>query len=558
MRLLSFSVTNYRSITAANRIPMGNETILLGKNNEGKSNILWALDLTMNLILSFSGNLQARRIFRNQYSWDRDFPVQFRESKSISQSIFRMKFGLNDEEIQDFYREIGTWLNGELDIEIKIGKTNNPNIYIPKRGKYTTSLKDKIEQITSFISNRIGFAYIPTIRTDQDVLKIINEMTAEVLQGLYEDEEYQKAQDIINTIQNKKMLEVAKKVKEQLGEFLPKIKSVSFTERERLLRSDRYSSNYDLIIDDGVPTSIKTKGDGVKSLAALAMYKSSKSNHKDTVYAIEEPESHLHPAAIHQLKQMIKQLAENDQILISTHNPLFVTRKEINSNIIVNNGEAKPADSIQQIRDLLGVQVSDNLVNSKYILVVEGEDDKISLKKILPALSQVISKAFDNDVLKIEEIGGASNLSYKLASLNNQLCIYHVLLDNDKAGRDSFEKAKKENLIDVKNVTFTNCQGMSNSEFEDCLNTDFYKDILKADFGVDISINRYKKGDKWSCRIEESFHLHGKPFDDTVLKEVKLRVAHAVPTDADLALNKYNRNSIDALVNAIKTMIDEK
>ena len=39
MKLVSFSVTNYRSITKAHKISLGQYTVLLGKNNEGKSNI---------------------------------------------------------------------------------------------------------------------------------------------------------------------------------------------------------------------------------------------------------------------------------------------------------------------------------------------------------------------------------------------------------------------------------------------------------------------------------------------------------------------------------------
>ena len=42
MKLSAFSVTNYRSITSANKIKLDDLTILLGKNNEGKSNIIKA------------------------------------------------------------------------------------------------------------------------------------------------------------------------------------------------------------------------------------------------------------------------------------------------------------------------------------------------------------------------------------------------------------------------------------------------------------------------------------------------------------------------------------
>ena len=54
MRLTSFSVTNYRSIRDINEFPVDIETILIGKNNEGKSNVLKALDMAMNTINKYS------------------------------------------------------------------------------------------------------------------------------------------------------------------------------------------------------------------------------------------------------------------------------------------------------------------------------------------------------------------------------------------------------------------------------------------------------------------------------------------------------------------------
>lgn len=50
MKLHSFSVQNFRSITQANKIPFEDITILLGKNNEGKSNMLRALKICMNIL----------------------------------------------------------------------------------------------------------------------------------------------------------------------------------------------------------------------------------------------------------------------------------------------------------------------------------------------------------------------------------------------------------------------------------------------------------------------------------------------------------------------------
>ena len=99
----------------------------------------------------------------------------------------------------------------------------------------------------------------------------------------------------------------------------------------------------------------------MKSLAALGLLQDRVRSDGASIIAIEEPESHLHPAAIHQLLSVIRTLADDNQVILSTHNPLFVDRHEINTNIVIEKGAAKPAKNVKQIRDLLGIKASDNL-----------------------------------------------------------------------------------------------------------------------------------------------------------------------------------------------------
>ncbi len=55
MKLVEFSVTNFRSITKAHKINLQDMTVLVGKNNEGKSNLLTALNIAMRAIFEYGG-----------------------------------------------------------------------------------------------------------------------------------------------------------------------------------------------------------------------------------------------------------------------------------------------------------------------------------------------------------------------------------------------------------------------------------------------------------------------------------------------------------------------
>ena len=88
MRLLEFSVTNYRSITKAHKIKLQDLTILVGKNNAGKSNVLNALNVAMRMLEAHSRGKEGisyphydeettySHYSNLVYNWKRDFPLQ--------------------------------------------------------------------------------------------------------------------------------------------------------------------------------------------------------------------------------------------------------------------------------------------------------------------------------------------------------------------------------------------------------------------------------------------------------------------------------------------------
>ena len=558
MLLVQFSVSNYRSITSAHKIDIDKSTVLIGKNNEGKSNILKSLQVAMGLLQDHASNRPTRStrmlLTDRWYEWKRDFPIQLQDSRTKSQTVFKLEFMLNDDEIIEFKNEIGCNLNGLLPLEIKIGKENETQIKVVKTGKGTKRLTELSAKIAKFIASKIYFNYIPAIRTDIEALELIGTMVSRELRELENDNEYINALNVISKLQQPILDNISKHVQTSLQEFLPSIKSVqiNITESARRMASRR---EFNLVIDDGTPTNIEFKGDGVKSLAVLGLLKSHQSRGGASILAIEEPESHLHPGAIHQVNEIIQSLTEKYQVLISTHNPLFVNRESPKSNIIVDSGKATPAKNIAIIRDVIGIKASDNLTNANYVLVVEGAEDVDELKAILPTLSDKVAKALKNNILVIEEIGGAGNLSYKLTTLKNSLCITHVLLDFDQAGENAFNKAERDSLLGVSNCTFVKCQGMQESELEDCFLTSVYKNEILEEFGVDIDYGGFKGKDKWSRKLETAFQHHGKPWSAKILRQAKFTVAKAVLNKPKDVLDSNKRSAIDALVESLNRMI---
>lgn len=558
MQLVQFSATNYRSITSAHRIKFANVTVLIGRNNEGKSNLLRALQAAMALLKQHSQTPQNRNprmyIGDAPYLWQRDFPIQYQERRAGTQTILKLELLLDEHECRQFKEEIGSSINGSLPLEIKIGKEQQPQIRLVKSGKNTTALASKSAQIARFVANRIHFNYIPAVRTDNTTIELISNLLSQELRTLESDERYLEALATIADVQQPILDDLASRVHGPLKEFLPSISSVKLEISES---SRRYSLRRDVnvVIDDGTPTLLEYKGDGVKSLAALGLLKSQNATTGASILAIEEPESHLHPAAIHQVNEIIRSISQTSQVIITTHNPLFVDRENIKGNVIVTDGGATPAKNIAAIRDILGIKASDNLTHANYALVVEGEEDAIALRVLLPILSDKLAKALRNNMLIVEPIGGAGNLSYKLSLLRNSLCAVHTLLDDDQAGHDAYQKAENDSLISVANCTFITCNGMPEAEFEDCINPSVYRDTIPNEQGVDITSAKFRGNDKWSKRMRATFLDQGKPFTDSLLMKSKYLVATAITKNPTGALNEHKRNSVDAMVNALERMI---
>lgn len=241
MKLESFSVKNFRSITSASNITFGNLTVLIGKNNEGKSNLLKALNISMNILERHSNNrsgyLRTSRFRENEnvYVWQRDFPISLQDKKTTN-TTFRLKFKLTDDELQEFKEETKSSLNGSLPIEIKIGKDQRPIIKVVKRGRGSKTLNQKSKKIADYIGNKIQFNYIPAIRTDKESIEVINDMLSKSLEAIESDERYETALNTIHRLQEPIINQLSEDIKTSLIDFLPNIKEVSIESFENRRR----------------------------------------------------------------------------------------------------------------------------------------------------------------------------------------------------------------------------------------------------------------------------------------------------------------------------------
>jgi predicted ATP-dependent endonuclease of OLD family len=467
-----------------------------------------------------------------------------------------LEFALTPDELTDFQETIGSRLTGTLPIRVSIGP-DSAEVTVAKQGRGSVTLSRKSDQIAQFVTDRIDFQHIEAVRTAESANEVVTEMVARELSQLEEDPEYQKALQKLDELHQPVLDDLSESIKKTLGQFLHDVKAVRVAvpsvARYRALRR-----SCEITVDDGTPTLLEYKGDGAQSLAALGLTRHSAergAKGKGLVIAIEEPESHLHPNAIHELKQVVDELSDRHQVLITTHNPLFVDRRNIRSNVIVKGNRAKPAQSVEQVRDILGVRASDNLRHAELVLLVEGEDDRIALRALLAERSETLKTSLSEGTLAIDTLGGGSNLAYKVSSVRNAICLYHAFLDDDRAGRDAFEKARLQGLISDAEANFCIREGLSETELEDLYDTNVYEDLLTNKYRVSIKSPKFKGKKKWSDRMKACFQHCGKRWDDRRELEVKSLIAQAVAANPAEAICPHHAGTLDALVTALEDRI---
>jgi hypothetical protein len=559
VELVSLSVRRYRSIREAEKLPLGQLTVLIGPNNEGKSNILRALVLGMRVLSEvravgiMRGQVRSSRPFDSDYQWDRDFPLGLQADNPEGNSVFDFEFSLNQAETTAFAREVRSNLNGTLPIRISFGP-RRVLFQVVKRGPGAKALTAKRDEIVAFLSKRLQLQYVPAVRTAEQALAVVRSLVETELAAVESDPEYAAALAKIADIQRPVLDALAATLTEQLSHFLPDVASVAVDVPPEA-RSTALRRDVRVVVDDGAPTELRQKGDGVQSLAALSLIRHA-ARHRETgreqILAVEEPEAHLHPEAIHQLKAVLVEIAQNQQVLVTTHCPVLVNRRDIGSNIIVEANKARPARTIREIRDVLGVRTADNLASADLVLIVEGESDRVALQAILGETSAVLRDGFENGRLAVDSLAGGSNLAYKLGQLRDSLCLTHAFLDNDQVGRTAAERASEFGLLSPADQTFAIAFGSGDSEIEDLYDPAVYKDALSARWNADIERGDVARIPRFANRVRRAFEVAGQPFTDTTERQVKMAIAEAVALRPESSLLAGRQGPIETLVRTLE------
>lgn len=406
------------------------------------------------------------------------------------------------------------------------------------------------------MTERLRFEYIPAIRTDEHAQRAIDEVLSARLRGLEHNPDYVAALETVRRLQVPVLDALSAELTGALADFLPGVKEVrvELTQAQRL---ERMRTPSDVIVDDGAATPLYSKGDGIISLAAIGLMQRSLSGARgrELLLAIEEPEAHLHPHAMHRLREVLRDLSATQQVLITTHSPLFVDRTSASANVLVLRSKAEPAKKLSTIREALGVRVQDNMLHAEVVPLVEGGTDRDVIASVLRSSSPAVVDALEDGRLAIQVLGGCDKLAAAVYALDHCVVQWHCLLDHDKAAHDAFDELVKSKTARHAQATFTTLVRHREAEIEDWYRLDAYQACVETEYGPVLSSTVFQqtKG-KWSTRVGAAFTASGQDWSAEE-NRVKRLAADAVVAASIAGLTADALPPFGALQRAIETAL---
>lgn len=453
------------------KINLSKNTLIIGANDVGKTNLLYALRLLFDRSLS-DRELDLSNSDYNVYTKSETIEITVKLT-NIYEDCLKSTF---KEDIKD----------GSLFIQYKNSKHGEYSIL-------TGSSENLLEPKNSrFYLKRLNMEYVHTNRNLTAFIKKEKNQILEYAKSQLNDEKNNQDKNVIEGIENKLNdinIEVDKLnyIQESLIKVNEELESLAIHNEGQKLTFKNVNSNIDRMLnnieltyntDEGALTIV---GDGRNNQIFLATWISKQKNIKSlervTFYAIEEPEAHLHP---HQQRKLSNYLLENfsEQIFITTHSPHIAN--DFKPNKIVKlyrqNKKTKIAkggcsEDLELIFDDFGYRlnaITSDLFFVNAVFLVEGPSEKLFYNALSKSLSIDLDR-LNVSIISVDGVGFKPFLKVCLA-----LDIPFVL----RTDNDIFTKRKK---VNDKNVEFSYQAGISRviGIYEDILTSENKDKLLK-------------------------------------------------------------------------------
>ena len=480
MLLKAFRIRGYKSFVDSGRCEVQKGvTILAGQNESGKTNILSALCKLNDEKPSFNPD---------EYCFDSN------DSPEIT-----YWFELSAEEIERLQASYpGISFNAQLVIDVL---DEEKDVYlselITSEGEIDETVKDEItSQLLEMMPRFIIYKTLENDIPDSFTAKDVNLLAIKRL-GSYLDADFTKIFSTANQQQQRRLTQ-------NLSRNITKDFSQKYRQKDVKLDFSINAGTISIYVhdkkkdsdDDGYPFKLSQRSAGLRWYLNFYIALKGEDLQPGDIVLVDEPGMYLHPKAQQEMRNILNEIGEQNQIVYTTHSPYLIDADNIaqirlveKRGIYGENGyneiseihskihRSNNIDTIKPINDAIGYSLGSELnLRQQKILICEGVSDYYYIK----ALEIIIGKSF---ACGITHANGCNNIG-RIASLFLGLGVPELfaLVDSDKSGIRERKKLIDDGVFESDRFLTTDKDEDVGMAIEDVFNREwFLTEILQYD-----------------------------------------------------------------------------
>jgi len=461
MILEKVNIEDFKSIKKLN-ISLHELTCIVGKNESGKSAILEAISFLnfskYKLSLSHT-NKNSNRYDENKFPLIVGYFLLGEEDKNDINDLLPIQF--NDKKVAIPKQEINPkWIritvNGDkkesLILDLILGNNKPYDLNLKYTESEIASIKTQLLELLPLIELFTNDALTLTPITLQQITE--KQGSFESFQRLFAIGGLRNT-ELLNASNIEKLDDRLHVISEKITDLLRK----NYTQ-DKLIRVEvKFTGNQFLLkfIDASKRSySITERSLGFQYFFAFLINKtfSNRISEQNNLFLLDEPGISLHPEGARDLIKIFENMAHNDQVVYTSHNPFLAYRKKPDNLILARKDVNKGTELItkiyqnkyQVLRKELGLLLNDSFLMNDINIVVEGNADKY-------IIHYLIHEEVDFEDLTWVHIFSADSASEIIPSVRylDSLGLKGVcLLDSDKAGLNEIKKPKFHSHISNK------------------------------------------------------------------------------------------------------------
>ena len=439
MHLSQINIKGFRNFEDAT-INFSDKTLIIGSNDIGKSNLLYALRLLFDRSLS-----------------ERDLELSLSDYNAyVDADSIQITVCISD-------------ITEDCLKSVFIGAIENDTTFIQynnsKDGEYSILCGPTLELMEKkqgrFYLKRLSLEYVDTNRDLFSFIKRERMKLLQISKGLLDDEKLEDDKTSLQELQtdlngiNEKIDEI-NYIKNALAAVNGELAKMSINNVDQEIRFVAGNSDINKLLDNldlsytANGSQMLLGGDGRNNQIYIATWASKQVMQKSlehvTMFAVEEPEAHLHP---HQQRKLSKYLVDifEEQVFLTTHSPYIASQfrpdkivKLCTKNKITEAAQCGCSNQLKLTFDDFGYRL--NAITSEAffasgIFLVEGPSEKL----FYTALAQQIGIDLDNLNISIISVDGIGFKPY--IKICKALGIPYTMRTDD----DLFVKTKKGNEL---------------------------------------------------------------------------------------------------------------